>query len=201
MLAVSRPKQQRKRKPTTMPVWDEDPAKLALLYERCKLDVITTRAVWQSLKLKHLSAAERYYQLQDAKINARGIRCDRAFVTAARDLATRERTAINLKLQELTHGTITSVDQTKRFLDAINARGHTTTTLSKRAIAEVLAHMPDHYVRQLLELRRTGARAAVNKFKRMLAYVARSMIASAARCACMAPVPDVGPGSGRSCRI
>ena len=77
-------------------------AKLALLYERCKLDVITTRAVWQSLKLKHLSAAERYYQLQDAKINARGIRCDRAFVTAARDLATRERTAINLKLQELT---------------------------------------------------------------------------------------------------
>jgi hypothetical protein len=34
----------------------------------------------------------------------------------------------------------------------------------------VLAHKPDDYVRQLLELRRNGARAAVNKFKRMLAY-------------------------------
>ena len=34
----------------------------------------------------------------------------------------------------------------------------------------MLAHKPDDYVRQLLELRRTGARAAVNKFKRMLAY-------------------------------
>ena len=53
MLAVSRPKAQRKRKATTIPTWDEDPAKLQLLYERCKLDVITTRAVWQSPKLKH----------------------------------------------------------------------------------------------------------------------------------------------------
>ena len=61
-------------------------------------------------------STERHYQLQDATINARGIRLDRAFAEAAKDLAIRERTAINLKLQELTHGTITSVDQTKRFL-------------------------------------------------------------------------------------
>ena len=83
------------------------------MYERCKLDVITTRAVWQSPKLKQLCETERHYQIQDAIINGRGIRCDRTFVTAARDLAIRERTAINLKLQELTHGDITSVDQTQ----------------------------------------------------------------------------------------
>jgi DNA polymerase len=170
MLAVSRPKAQRKRKATTVPTWDEDPAKLQLLYERCQLDVITTRAVWQSPKLKHLSNTERHYKLQDAVINGRGIRCDRAFTTAARDLAIRERIAINLKLQELTYGSITSVDQPKRFLAAINARGHNMTTMNKRAVAQVLAGKPDDYVRQLLELRRTGARAAVNKFKRMLAY-------------------------------
>ena len=170
MLAVSRPKAQRKRKATTIPVWDEDPAKLQLVRERCKLDVITTRAVWQSPKLKPLTTGERHYQIQDATINGRGIRCDRAFVTAAKDLAIRERIAINLKLQELTHGSITSVDQPKRFLAAINARGHAMTSLNKRAVAQALAHKPDDYVRQLLELRRTGARAAVNKFKRMLAY-------------------------------
>ena len=113
MLAVSRPKAQRKRKATAVPTWDEGPEKLQLLYERCKLDVITTRAVWQSSKLKQLIDVERRYQIQDAAINARGIRCDRTFVTAARDLAVRERTAINLKLQELTQDTITSVDQTK----------------------------------------------------------------------------------------
>jgi DNA polymerase len=170
MLAVSRPRTQRKRKATTIPTWDEDPAKLQLLYERCKRDVTTTRAVWQSPKLKPLLSGERHYQLQDAAINARGVRLDRAFATASMQLAIRERTAINLKLQELTHGTITSVDQTKRFLEAINARGHKMTTLNKRAVAQILAGKPDDYVQQLLELRRTGARAAVNKFKRMLAY-------------------------------
>src|SRR6516162_7319617 len=170
MLAVSRPRTQRKRKATTVPTWDDDPVKLQLLYERCKLDVVTTRAVWQSAKLKRLSETERYYQLKDAVINGRGVRLDRAFTTAARDLATRERIAINLKLQELTHGAITSVDQPKRFLAAVNARGHSMTTVNKRAVAQVLANKPDDYVRQLLELRRAGARAAVNKFKRMLAY-------------------------------
>ena len=75
-----------------------------------------------------------------------------------------------LNLQELTDGTITSADQVKRFLEAINARGHDMTSLNKRAVAQVLANKPDDYVRQLLELRRTAARASVNKFKRMLCY-------------------------------
>jgi hypothetical protein len=103
MLAVSRPKTQRKRKATTVPLWDEDPAKLQLLYERCKLDVITTRAVWQSPKLHHLTETERRHQLQDAAVNGCGVRLDRTFAAAARDLAIRERTAVNLKLQGLTH--------------------------------------------------------------------------------------------------
>jgi DNA polymerase len=170
MLAVSRPKANRKRKAITVPTWDEDPAKLQLTYERCRLDVLTARAVWNSPKLKHLSETERGYQLHDMAINGRGPRLDRAFAEAARDLAIRERTAINLKLQELTRGAITSVDQTKRFLEAINARGHTMTTLNKRAVEQILANKPDDYIRQLLELRRIGARGNVNKFKRMLAY-------------------------------
>jgi hypothetical protein len=98
MLAVSRPKAQRKRKATTVPTWDDDPTKLQLLYERCKGDVITTRGVWQSPKLKQLTDIERHHQIQDATVNSRGIRCDRTFVTAAKDLAIRERTAINLKV-------------------------------------------------------------------------------------------------------
>jgi DNA polymerase len=94
MLAVSRP-QKRKRKLE----WDNDPAKLQFLYERCKLDVITTRAVWRSLKLKPLSVTEQLYQLQDATINGRGVRCDRTFVTAARDLAIREAQRLTSKFK------------------------------------------------------------------------------------------------------
>jgi DNA polymerase len=170
MLAVTRPKVLRKRKPATVPTWDDDPAKLKLLYERCKLDVITARAVWNSSKLQPLSASERYYQLQDIAINERGVRLDRAFAEAARDLAVRERAAVNIRLAELTLGAITSVDQRDRFLKEINARGHNMTALTKRAVAQVLANKPDDYVEELLKLRRTGARAAVNKFKKMLAY-------------------------------
>ena len=168
MLAVSRPKPNRKA--TAIPMFDEDPEKLKLTYERCRLDVITTRAVWLSPKLKQLSETERRYQLQDLAINRRGIRLDRSFTTAARDLVINERKAIGLKLQELTEGTITSADQVKRFLEAINARGHNMTSLNKHAVAKALANKPDDYVCQLLELRRTAAHASVSKFKRMLAY-------------------------------
>jgi DNA polymerase len=170
MLEVCRPKQQRKRKATTTPTWDEDPAKLQLVHKRNKLDTVTARAVWQSHKLKHPNETEQRYLIYDMSINTRGIRLDRAFAMAARDLAIAERTAINLKLQELTYGAITSVDQRDRFLEVINAHGHNMTTMNKRAVAQVLAGKPDNYVRQLLELRRDGARAAVNKFKRMLVY-------------------------------
>jgi DNA polymerase len=166
MQQVSRPKTQRKRKP----FWDEDPVKLQLVYERCKLDVITARAVFQSPKLEHLSETERRYQLLDAVINARGVRLDRDLVAAAVELAFTERTAVNLRLQELTHGAITSVNQNARFLAAVNASGEAMTTVNKRAVAQVLASKPDDYVRELLELRQIGARAAVNKFKRMLAF-------------------------------
>jgi DNA polymerase len=172
MLQVSRPRAPRKRKPTTIPTWNTDPALLDLVYQRCRADVVATRAVFTSPKLEPLSETERRYQLQDAVINARGVRLDRGFVAAAMELAFRERTAINLKLQELTHGAITSVGQNVRFLAAVNACGHATTTVNKRAVAQILAHKPDDYVRQLLELRQIGARAAVNKFKRMLAYAA-----------------------------
>ena len=170
MLAVSRPKQQRKRKPSTVPAWDEDPAKLRLLYGRCKLDVVTTRAVFNSPKLKPLIEAERRNLLLDAAINARGVRLDRQFTAAAMDLAVRERTAIGLKLQEVSFGAITSVNQVTRFLEEINARGHKMTTVGKRAVAQVLAGKPDDYVRELLELRQQGARASVNKFRKMLSF-------------------------------
>jgi DNA polymerase len=171
LLAVSRPRNQRKSKSAPVqPIFDEDPEKLRLVYERCKTDVLTTRAVWRSPKLRRLSKTERDYQIHDIEINARGIRLDRVFAAAAKGLAFDERMAINLKLWELTHGAVTSVDQTKRFLAAVNAHGIKMTSLNKRAVVEVLAGKPDDFVRKLLELRRDGARAAVSKFKRMLMY-------------------------------
>jgi DNA polymerase bacteriophage-type len=172
MLAISRPMKPRGKKKQTTLQWDEDPAKYAQVLERCKLDVITTRACWNAPQLKHLSETERGYLLLDARINDRGVRADVEFVHAARELAVRERIAINLRLQELTNGTITSVDQVQRVMEAVNNHGHRMTTINKRAVAAVLAGKPDDFVRELLTLRRNGAHASVKKYQRALAYAA-----------------------------
>jgi DNA polymerase len=172
MLQVSKPRANRKRKAGTIPAWDEDPEKLKLLYERCLQDVVTARAVWNHPKLRPLSALERRYQLQDLAINSRGIRLDRAFAASARDLAIRERVAAGQRLDELTGGAITTPNQCKRILEAVNGHGGGMVSLDARAVAKALEDKPADFVRQLLELRRGAARSSVTKFNRMLAYAA-----------------------------
>jgi DNA polymerase len=170
MRELSRPRKPRRGEDRSQVYWVEDEVKRQLVFERCRFDVIATRAVWMHPKLRHPSVAERHCQVLDAAINRRGIRLDRSFVEAAQALAIQERNAINLRLAQLTAGSITSVDQVKRFVDLINAHGHKMTTLNKRGVAAVLASKPDEFVRELLELRRKGARASARKFARMLAY-------------------------------
>ena len=170
MRELSRPRKPRRGEDRNQIYWIEDEAKRQLVFERCRLDVITTRAVWTHPKLRHPSVTERHCQVDDAVINRRGIRLDRSFVEAAQTLAIQERNAINLRLAQLTAGSITSVDQVKRFVELINAHGHAMTTLNKRGVAAVLASEPDAFVRELLELRRKGARASARKFARMLMF-------------------------------
>ena len=148
--AQLRPRKPRRGEDRNQVYWVEDETKRQPVFERCRLDVITTRAVWAHPKLRHPSATERRNEVLDAAINRRGIRLDRSFVTAAQTLAIQERDAINLRLAQLTTGSITSVDQVKRFLELINERGHAMTTLNKRGVAAVLAGEPDAFVRELL---------------------------------------------------
>ena len=110
--------------------------------------------------------------LQDAGYEVVGISApgpDVPFLEAARTLAIQERNAVNTRLNELTAGVITTVDQVARIKDAINARGPAITTLNKRSVAATLAQQPDGYVRELLELRQRGAYASVRTAKRLLA--------------------------------
>ena len=80
MRELSRPRKPRRGEDRNQVYWVEDEAKRQLVFERCRLDVITTRAVWTHPKLRHPSAAERHCQILDATINRRGIRLDRGFV-------------------------------------------------------------------------------------------------------------------------
>src|SRR5262245_8490713 len=168
MLRLSRPQTAKKRnKP-------EDPAArerdLALLLERCKTDVEPTRASYRHPRLRKLPPEERELFLLDGEINFRGIRVNSPFLKAVSELAAQERNAVNTRLDQLTVGAITSVDQVHRIRDAVNAHGHNMTTLNKRSVAATLAHNPNCVVRELLELRQRGAYASVRAAKRLLNY-------------------------------
>src|SRR6516164_721741 len=168
MLRLSRPQTAKKRKKL------EDPAArerdLVLLLERSKNDVNATRAAYNSPRLQPLIPEERQQLLLDAEINGRGICANIPFLEAMRTLAVRERNAINARLNELSVGVITSVDQVARIKDAVNARGHAMTSLTKRSVSATLAHNPDEVVRELLTLRQRGAYASVRMAKRLLGF-------------------------------
>src|SRR6516165_7318712 len=168
MLRLSRPQTAKKRKKA------EDPAArerdLALLHGRCLNDVNATRAAYNSPRFQPPIREEREQLLLDAEINERGICANIPFLEAVRTLAVQERNAVNARLNELSVGVITSVDQVARIKDAVNARGHAMTSLSKRSVSATLAHNPDEIVRELLTLRQRGAYASVRMAKRLLGY-------------------------------
>ena len=170
MREMSRPRKARKGEDRKALHWVDDPEKLQRLIIYCCQDVCVARAIWRHPKLKHLSDLERRVQVLDAIINRRGVRADRDLAEAARDMSRQERVRINAALADLTAGAIDSVDQVQRIRTAVNACGHQMESLGKRSVAAVLAGDPDDLVRQLLELRRAGARASTRKYERILAY-------------------------------
>ena len=168
MRTMSRPRKPHKGEDKNALYWVFDVEKLQRLILYCQRDVHAARAVWRHPKLKPLIEAERRIQILDAKINRRGVRADRELAMAARDMAVRERARLNAAMAALTEGTIDSIDEVQRIRALANAHGQDMKSLSKRSVTAVLAGEPSELVRQLLELRRDGARASTKKYQRIL---------------------------------
>jgi len=118
MLRLSRPQPVKKPKKPVDPAQRE--RDLALLMERCQSDVAATRAVYWSNLLRPLLQQERVLLRLDAEVNGRGICANVPFLEAVRDLAVKELNSVNVRLNELTAGVITSVDQVARIKEAWN---------------------------------------------------------------------------------
>src|SRR5215831_13981779 len=169
MLRLSRPQTAKKRKKPVDPAACE--RDLALLLKRCKSDVAATWAAYNSERLRPLLPEERLQLLHDATINTRGVHANLPFLEAAHAFAVQERNAVNTRLNELTAGVITSVNQVDKILEAVNAHGHDMTSLTRRSVAATLMHQPEGFVRELLELRQRGAYASTHKFKKLLNFI------------------------------
>src|SRR5262249_4265466 len=101
-----------------------------------------TRAAYAHPRLRPLLPQERQLLLADARINERGVCANVPFLQAAEAFPIRERNAINTRINELTCGVVSSVNQVTKIMETINACGHDMTTLNKRSVAATLAHQP-----------------------------------------------------------
>jgi DNA polymerase family A/Toprim domain/CHC2 zinc finger len=168
MRRMARPRRPRKNEPPGI-YWVDGPKLRERLHLYCKRDVETERALYH--RLPSLAPFEQRLWELDAVINARGFYTDVALAKAACEIARIEQANINAEIRALTDGEIDSVHQVERIKAFVLKHGHTLASLTKRSVSAVLAHNPSDDVRQLLELRRAGARASTRKFDALLKSV------------------------------
>jgi DNA polymerase len=172
MLRLSRPRKPRQDEDPTVPTvihWGGRDGDLELLYRYNRGDVEQERAVRRRLSL--LSDAEQALWCLDAEINDRGFAVDLELAGAGQEIVDQERAAVDTEVAVLTGDAIKTVNQVAKIKEFAQSRGHQLKSLRKRSVSAVLAHDPDKTVRQLLELRRDGARASVAKLPALFAHV------------------------------
>jgi DNA polymerase len=169
MRRMSRPRRPRKGEDPNGLYWIDGPELRARLHQYCKRDVETERDLYR--RFPPLSPFEQRLWELDGAINQRGFHTDTALAKAAREVARIEQANINSEIHTLTEGEIVSVHQVEKIKAFIRKHGHTLEALTKRSVNAVLAHNPSGQVRQLLELRRAGARASTRKFDALLESV------------------------------
>jgi DNA polymerase len=169
MRRMSRPRRPHKGEDPNGIYWVDSPEFRERLYQYCKRDVEIERDLYR--RLPPLSEFEQRLWQLDALINMRGFYTDIALAKAGRDVARIEQANINEEVRALTDGEITSIHQVEKILAFVRRHGHVLEALTKRSVSAVLAHNPADNIRQLLELRRAGAKASTKKFDSLLKSV------------------------------
>jgi CHC2 zinc finger/Toprim domain len=169
MRRMSRPRRSHKNEDPNGTYWVDDPEKRKRLQIYCTRDVLAERGVYRHLP--PLPPDEQALWELDAIINERGFFADLTLTLAARNVSRAEQVALNAEIAALTNGEITSIHQVEKIKEFIRRHGHTIESLTRRSVSQILRHDPSEVVRQLLELRRAGARASTKKFDSLLGSV------------------------------
>ena len=169
MRRMSRPRKPHKNEDPNGTYWVDSPEQRKRLQLYCMDDVRVERAAY--ICLPALPPEEQAHWELDAIINERGFFADVPLTLAARNVSRTEQAALNAEIAALTNGEITSIHQLKKIKEFIRRHGHTIESLTRRSASQILRHDPSDVVRQLLELRRAGARASTKKFDSLLASV------------------------------
>jgi DNA polymerase len=169
MLQMARPRKPREDEDPNGIYWVDDPKKYEALKAYSKIDVEVERALYHRIGL--LPEAEQKLWELDAVINDRGIHLDGDLIEAAIGVSEQVKPALRAELAELTDGRVTSLDQHVKLKAWLNANGCPIDNIQADTIDEALkGNSIGAIVRRVLELRRDGAHAAVNKYQSMRAW-------------------------------
>lgn len=152
-------------------IWWEDDARLQRLYEYCKQDVRTERAI--AKRLRRLSPAERAVYLLDQRINDRGVRLDLPLIRAAQVVVEQGLADANRELRAVTGGAVSGVTKVADLTRWLQEQGVELDNLRKETIRDLLAEpdMLDTAVQQALVLRQEAGKSSTSKLKAMEACV------------------------------
>lgn len=169
MLQMSRPRKPRKGEDPNGLYWFEDEDRLQRLYEYCKQDVRTERAI--AKKVRRLSPGERRVYVLDQRINDRGVYIDLDLVHAAQGIVDRGTKAAAQQLAEVTGGAVTSVTQVADLKGWLNENGLQIDSLAKNVVRDILANetLPlDPAVERALQIRQDTAKSSTAKLRAMV---------------------------------
>ena len=169
MKQMARP---RKPRPTEDPngvYWFDDEERRKQLYEYCKTDVMTERAIHK--RIGHLPDAEQKVWIGDTATNDRGFCIDPGLIAGAINIGTAAQAALNVELYQVTGGEISTIGQTEKMITWLGDHGVTIKDVQKETVATTLERtdLPSD-ARRVLELRRDGAHIAAAKYETMTAW-------------------------------
>lgn len=163
MLQMCRP---RGMKSDGSPIWWDEPEKLERLFEYCKQDVRTERAL--AKRLLPLSDDEQALWVLDRKINDRGVMVDRLAVKAALKLVQVEQVRLNAEMRDLTDGHVGACTEVARLTSWLRGKGVVIEGVAKAHVLDALSGddlPPD--CRKALLLRRESAKSSTAKLHAM----------------------------------
>jgi DNA polymerase len=167
MHQMSKPRRARQDEDPAGIYWFYDQERLRRLHNYCKQDLEVERELYA--RLSPLSPAEQALWTLSSKINARGFCVDRKFAEAARKIAQAAMPEIDQELADITGGAVTGINQVARLLQWLQQQGCTAKTLDRKEVEKQFNkdELPA-LVRRALELRLSGAQAAVKKINALL---------------------------------
>ncbi len=152
-----------------VPTPKSQPAKFHELYEYCKQDIRTTRACYDMLIKKDLSAYERMVFNHMMEQNQIGLPIDIESVKVIRRVLENYVERCNDRLFDLTNGEISAGTQVQKITNYIQRKFPQIDSIAAPIIKDILdnGHLDSH-CREILELRQQVSHSSTAKFQRLI---------------------------------